>query len=99
MNWSSFLYVDFENGNESTVQLLLSIKADIGVCLKDGSVLYILFTKIKLTCFIDKYIYAWITMDIQADFVDHVENKTLDNFTDFCSQILWSLQDKVSKYM
>lgn len=62
MNWSSFLYVDFENGNKSTVQLLLSIEADIDVCLKDGSVLYILFfiedfTKIKLTCFIDTYIH------------------------------------------
>lgn len=63
MNWSSFLYVYFENGYEGTVQLLLSIEADIDVCLKDGSVLYILFffiedfTKIKLTCFIDTYIH------------------------------------------
>lgn len=46
------------------------------------------FTKIKLTCFIDKYVYTCTTMDTQADFVDHVENKTFEIITNLCSQIL-----------
>lgn len=77
--------------------MLLSIEADIDECFKDGSVLNILgvffiedSTKIKLTCFIDKYVYTctYTTMDTQADFVDHFENKTFEIFTNLCSQIL-----------
>lgn len=71
-------YVDFENGHESTVLLLLSIETDMFE--RCTSPLYIVFdrnvTKLKLVCFIDKYVYTCTTMDIQGDFVGHVKNKT-----------------------
>lgn len=72
--------------------MFLSIEADIDVCLKDGSVLYILFLIEdfikKIIYFIDKYVYTCVTMDIQEDFEDHVENKTFEICTNLCNQIL-----------